>query len=239
MKNKKIQVPHQLYFPKKDPLFSLYESYGCSLFPEAVEVKVIREKNKSIEVDKIIFRRSLKPTDCKLVIFQSQKDGEFCLPNNSVKRSLNPFSIVYCVSVDFSDFLFEDQPYHGMIDKTVSLSEERAEDLDIYLEQEPHSPVKAEVPSMFKRDSSVYGETSIFKSNFSLSVMSSYPFVNFFCQFLLELINYIKIKRIEEHSKNPVNWSNFDVKYVCSQLEEAVSGLKPLFDKEVTDSMKF
>lgn len=173
------------------------------------------------------------------MIFQSQKDGEFCLPNNSVKRSLNPFSIVYCVSVDFADFLFEDQPYHGMIDKTVSLSEERAEDLDIYLEQEPHSPVKVGVPSLFKRDSSVYGETSIFKSNFSLSVMSYYPFVNFFCQFLLELINYIKIKRIEEHSKNPVNWSNFDVKYVCRQLEEAVSGLKPLFEKEVTEAMKF
>lgn len=59
---------------------------------------------------------------------------------------------------------------------------------------------------MLKRDSSVYGETSIFKSNFNISVMSYYPFIDFFCQFLLQLINYIKIKRIEEHSKNPQNW---------------------------------
>lgn len=121
---------------------------------------------------------------------------------------------MYCVSVDFTDFLFEDQPYHGMIDKTVSLSEEKAEEMDIALslEKGPASPDKNAMPSMLKRDSSVYGETSIFKSCFSLTVMSCYPFINFFCQFLLELINYIKIKRIEEHTKNPTNLSKIDIK---------------------------
>ena len=48
MLNKKTLVPHQLYFPKEDPLHSLYESYGHSLYPESVDVKVIREKNKNI-----------------------------------------------------------------------------------------------------------------------------------------------------------------------------------------------
>lgn len=86
--------------------------------------------------------------------------------------------------------------------------------MDLTLEKGPGSPEKVGVPSMLKRDSSVYGETSIFKCNFSLTVMSYYPFVNFFCQFLVEVINYIKIKRIEEHSKNPTAWQNFDIKYV-------------------------
>lgn len=92
-------------------------------------MKVVREKNKSIEVDKIIFRKSLKSTDCKIVIFQSKE--EFSLPKNKIRRNLNPFSTVYCVSLDFSDFLFSDKAYHGLIDRTLSLSEERAEELDI------------------------------------------------------------------------------------------------------------
>lgn len=48
MTSKKMTVPHQLYYPQTDPYFALYESYGFSLYPEEVDVKVVREKNKSL-----------------------------------------------------------------------------------------------------------------------------------------------------------------------------------------------
>ena len=54
---------------------------------------------------------------------------------------------------------------------------------------------------MVKKDNKIYGDHSIFKSKFCISVMSYYPLLDFFCQFLLQIINHIKIKRIEEHSK--------------------------------------
>lgn len=43
---------------------------------------------------------------------------------------------------------------------------------------------------------SVYGETSVYKSNFNLCLMSYYPLIDFFCNVLKEIINYIKIKRM-------------------------------------------
>jgi len=49
-----------------------------------VEVKVIRERNKNTEIDRIIFRKNLKPSDFKLVIFQSKE--EFSLPTNKIRR---------------------------------------------------------------------------------------------------------------------------------------------------------
>lgn len=36
MEDKRVFVPHELYFPKKDPHYSLLESYGYSLYPEEV-----------------------------------------------------------------------------------------------------------------------------------------------------------------------------------------------------------
>lgn len=69
--------------------------------------------------------------------------------------------------------------------------------------------------------------------------MSYYPFIDFFCQFLLQLINYIKIKRIEVHSKNPQNWEYFDIKYVSRQLDEAMEVLKPLFKQKIDEGIKF
>ena len=73
MTSKKMTVPHQLYYPQADPHFALYESYGFSLYPEEVDVQVVREKNKSLEIDRIIFRKGLKHSDCKLIIFQSKE----------------------------------------------------------------------------------------------------------------------------------------------------------------------
>lgn len=80
---------------------------------------------------------------------------------------------------------------------------------------------------------SVYGEDSVFKSNFNLSVMSYYPLIDFFCQILKELINYIKIKRIEENSKNPGSHEKLDIKSVVEQMEGASSLFKPLYSKSV------
>ena len=124
MVNKKTLVPHQLYFPIKDPLHSLLESYGYSLYPEAVDVKAIREKNKSIEIDRIIFRKNLKPADFKLVIFQNKE--EFSLPTNRIKKEWNPFSTIYCVSVDFPDYLSSSLPYQGIVNRTISMIEDQS-----------------------------------------------------------------------------------------------------------------
>lgn len=44
--------------------------------------------------------------------------------------------------------------------------------------------------------------------------MSYYPFIDFFCQFLLQLINHIKIKRIEEHANSGQNYKKIDIQYV-------------------------
>ena len=64
---------------------------------------------------------------------------------------------------------------------------------------------KLEVPNMLRHNSSVgvYGETTVFKSNFNLCLMSYYPLIDFFCNVLKEIINFIKIKRMEEHAKHP------------------------------------
>ena len=94
-----------------------------------MDVKVVREKNKSIEIDRIIFRKSLKHSDCKLIIFQSKE--EFCLPHDKIMKQYNPFSTIYCVSLDFSDYLYSDKPYQSFIDRSisVSLSEDKYEEL--------------------------------------------------------------------------------------------------------------
>ena len=84
-----------------------------------VEVKAIRDKNKSIEIDRMIFRKGLKPTDYKLVIFQNKE--EFNLPTNKIRKKWNPFSTIYCVSVDFPDYLFSDKPYQGQVNRTISM----------------------------------------------------------------------------------------------------------------------
>lgn len=83
---------------------------------------MIREKNKSIEIDRIIFRKGLKPIDYKLVIFQSKE--EFSLPKNMIRREWNPFSTIYCVSVDFHDYLHSETVYKGVVNRTVSMIEE-------------------------------------------------------------------------------------------------------------------
>ena len=51
-----------------------------------------------------------------------------------------------------------------------------------------------------KKDN-VYGETCIFKSNFYLCVFTYFPFVDFFCQLLIRIIDQIKIKRMEKQSE--------------------------------------
>jgi hypothetical protein len=47
----------------------------------------------------------------------------------------------------------------------------------------------------------VYGSNSVYKSSFRLCVMTYFPFINFFCELLIHLVDKIKIRRIEEHSK--------------------------------------
>ena len=48
--------------------------------------------------------------------------------------------------------------------------------------------------------------------------MSCFPLIDFFCQFLKELINYIKINRIEDHSKNPIGFDDMDAKFIVQQM---------------------
>ena len=72
----------------------------------------------------------MKPTDYKLVIFQS-KEQQFVLPTNKIRKEWNPFSIVYCVSVDFPDYLFSNVPYKGMINKSMSMTEDISVEIDI------------------------------------------------------------------------------------------------------------
>ena len=61
----------------------------------------------------------MKPTDYKLVIFQNKE--EFNLPTNKIRKKWNPFSTIYCVSVDFPDYLFSDKPYQGQVNRTISM----------------------------------------------------------------------------------------------------------------------
>jgi hypothetical protein len=63
--------------------------------------------------------------------------------------------------------------------------------------------------------------------------MSYYPFIDFYCAFLLKLLDYIKIKRIEEHSKEPEDYQSIDIKYVARQLEAAGPLLTHLFDRKI------
>ena len=72
----------------------------------------------------INIQESLKPTDYKLVIFQSKE--QFSLPTNKIRRQWNPFSTIYCVSVDFPDYLFSDDPYQGVVTRTISMIDDRS-----------------------------------------------------------------------------------------------------------------
>ena len=59
--------------------------------------------------------------------------------------------------------------------------------------------------------------------------MSYYPLIDFFCQFLKELINFIKINRIEEHAKNPNSQQDIDIKSIVNQMVKAKQVFKPLY----------
>ena len=100
---------------------------------------------------------------------------------------------------------------------------------------------KLEVPGILRNNSSVsvYGDTSIYKSNFNLSVMSYYPLIDFFCQFLKELVNYIKINRIEDHSKNPTTHKDIDIKSIVEQMVDAKNVFKPLYASTVEYGQTF
>ena len=80
---------------------------------------------------------------------------------------------------------------------------------------------------------SVYGETSIYKSNFNLSIMSYYPLIDFFCQFLKELINFIKINRIEDKNKSSGEvedtHKNTSIESIVEQLIKAKDMFRPLY----------
>jgi hypothetical protein len=68
------KVSHQLYFPNRD---GSLEAYGNYLYPERVGFKVVREKKKDVDIDKILFRKSFKQQDCSIFIFfQCNADHE-------------------------------------------------------------------------------------------------------------------------------------------------------------------
>jgi hypothetical protein len=63
--------------------------------------------------------------------------------------------------------------------------------------------------------------------------MSYYPLIDLFCQFLKEIINYIKIKRIEDHSKNPYAHEEMDIKSFVERMENVYKIVRPLYSQNV------
>lgn len=94
-------------------------------------VKLIREKNKLIEIDRIIFRKSPKVQDCNIFVFQCQEEqqGHQQIPN-SICRELNPFRSLYTVALHFNDYLYSPHPYRSRLDRSLSIVEERAEEAE-------------------------------------------------------------------------------------------------------------
>lgn len=42
---------------------------------------------------------------------------------------------------------------------------------------------------------------SVYRSDFCLCIMSYFPFIGFYAELLIHLIDQIKIRRMEQHSK--------------------------------------
>lgn len=124
--NTKNAVAHQLYFPDRDQNLQVYGNY---LYPERVAAKLIREKNKLIEIDRIIFRKSLKNTDCQVFIFQCQQEyqGDTKI-HNPLCKQVNPFRSLFNIALEFNDYIFSDKPYRGKIQRSLSMIDDRADE---------------------------------------------------------------------------------------------------------------
>lgn len=161
----------------------------------------VREEKKDIEIDKILFRKSLRSQDCQIFIFCCREQDQTGLTtSHPMLKYLNPFQSLYGIALHFSDYLFVDRPY-------VSLSSDLSFDRTLSLaEVAENSPPKKEASSPKsahprKAAPKSYGDTTIFKSTFCLCLMSYLPFVDFFCRLLARIIDQVKIRRMERHSK--------------------------------------
>lgn len=45
--------------------------------------------------------------------------------------------------------------------------------------------------------------------------MTYFPFVNYFCDLLIQIVDLIKIRRMEKHSKQEQEYARLDIKYVA------------------------
>lgn len=56
--------------------------------------------------------------------------------------------------------------------------------------------------------------------------MTYFPFVSFFSDVLIQLIDEIKIRRMEDYAKNERNMQIVDVRYFAGQLGQLVGALE-------------
>jgi hypothetical protein len=131
---------------------------------------------------------------------------------------MNPFKTLYNVGLQFSDYLFSDQPYKHGVDRSLSISEDKIEDLHAQEDFVPEDLSNKASSS----SNSVYGETCVFKSSYYLCIFSHFPFVDFFCQLLIRIVDQIKIRRMERHSERGKDYSELDIVYVAKELDKII-----------------
>ena len=136
MEEKRVSIPHYLYFAKKDP-----STPFCSF----MVTRCIRNKWRSrssgtgARTPKLIESSSERISNLRI----SKKVGDipdqggiFSLPTNKIRRQWNPFSTIYCVSVAFPYYVHSVSPYMGIGNRAISMIEENMKNEKIEKQQE-------------------------------------------------------------------------------------------------------
>lgn len=57
-----------------------------------------------------------------------------------------------------------------------------------------------------------------------------FPFVDFFCQLLIRIIDQIKIKRMEKQSEIGKKYSELDIMYIAKEIDHILKEITPILN---------